>query len=157
MKIAASFALAVLAASCASFVHAFDAYHMLCLVNEERENAGLRPLGMSQQLIDSAQDHCEWQARESSMSHYEENGSTPQDRIDDAGSTLSGVAENIAFGYSTEEECMSYWMDSDGHRRNILGDYTIFGAAVSYSGGKVPYYTQDFGNDGQDHDPPTCS
>ncbi|RKP04534.1 hypothetical protein THASP1DRAFT_33691 [Thamnocephalis sphaerospora] len=40
---------------------------------------------------------------------------------------------------------MKNWMQSPGHRRNILGSFVHFGSAVAYSQSQVPYYTQDFG------------
>jgi hypothetical protein len=55
------------------------------------------------------------------------------------------------------DEVMQVWMNSPGHRENILNpQYTMFGSAVSYSG-STPYYTQDFGTDGQAaRNVPTC-
>jgi hypothetical protein len=131
----------------AALIQAYDNNLMLCLVNQERARYGLSALGPNAALDNSAQEHSDDQAYMRSMTHDGSDGSSPSDRIEAAGYDWRGVAENVAYGYGDEEECMQEWMQSPGHRENILGDYTHFGSAVGYSG-STPYYTQDFGNDG---------
>lgn len=135
---------AIFALSLTGLIEAYDPVKMLCLVNQQRQRAGRKPLGMSKALENAAQKHSDDQARMRSMTHTGSDGSSPGDRVSRAGYNWNGVAENVAYGYSDEEECMRQWMNSPGHRENILGDYTHFGSAVSKSGG-TPYYTQDFG------------
>jgi len=142
----------VLAAS----VYAFDEVTMLCLVNEERDRYGLDSLGLDDRLNDSAYEHSNDQANMRSMTHDGSDGSSPGDRVQYAGYNWQGVAENVAYGYSDEEECMNNWMNSPGHRDNILGDYTHFGCGVGYTSRGVPYYTQDFASDGRRHNYPVC-
>jgi hypothetical protein len=140
----------------AALINAYDPVKMLCLVNEQRARSGLQPLGMSNQLENAAQQHSDDQARMRSMTHNGSDGSSPGDRVERAGYNWRSVAENVAYGYGDEEECMKEWMNSPGHRENILGrDYTHFGSAVGYAG-STPYYTQDFGGDGQKHNFPEC-
>jgi len=140
----------------AALIKAYDPVKMLCLVNSERSRSGLSPLGLSNQLQNSAQEHSEDQAQMRSMTHDGSDGSSPGERVERAGYKWNAVAENVAYGYGDEEECMKEWMNSPGHRENILGpDYTHFGSAVGYSG-STPYYTQDFGGDGQRHNFPEC-
>jgi hypothetical protein len=140
----------------AGLINAYDPVKMLCLVNKERTRSGLKPLGMSQQLQNAAQKHSNDQARMRSMTHSGSDGSSPGDRVERAGYNWRSVAENVAYGYGDEEECMRQWMNSSGHRKNILGrDYTHFGSAVGYAG-STPYYTQDFGGDGKSHNFPEC-
>jgi len=82
------------------------------------------------------------------MSHDGSDGSSPGQRCERAGFKWNSVAENVAYGYKDETTCMKEWMQSPGHRANILSSKnTMFGSAVAYGGG-TPYYTQDFGNDG---------
>jgi len=137
------------------FAYAYDNAKMLCLVNKQRAAAGLSPLGLSARLTQAAQGHSDDQARMRLMSHSGSDGSKPGVRIQSAGYQWQAVAENVAFGYGDEEKCMKEWMNSPGHRQNILGPYTHFGSAVAYSG-STPYYTQDFGADGDDGDFPMC-
>lgn len=152
MKTITALAASLLLLSVVS-VHAFDAGHMLCLVNQERANAGRPNLGLDERLNAAAQEHCNYQAAKGVMSHG--STSTPGERMTRHGFDWQTCAENISFGQSSEEECMKEWMASPGHRENILGDFTHFGAAVSYDG-PTPYFTQDFASDGQEHDFPLC-
>ena len=55
------------------------------------------------------------------------------------------VAENVAYNYNTPEAVLKAWLASDGHKRNIEGDYTHFGLAIkldTVNGRK--YYTNIF-------------
>jgi len=107
------------------------------------------------QLTEAAQQHSQDQASMNSMSHDGSDGSQPGQRVQQAGYQWQAVAENVAYGYGDEEQCMQEWMNSPGHRENILGPYTHFGSAVAYSG-STPYYTQDFGADGDGGNFPVC-
>jgi len=125
-----------------------DLTKMLCLVNAERSKNGLKPLGMDSRLNNASKNQSTYMARKRRMSHSGEGGSSPGDRVKKFGVKWKSVAENVAEGYTSIEKTMKAWMDSPGHRRNILGkDYTMFGSSVVKSGGKA-YYTQDFANDG---------
>jgi hypothetical protein len=140
----------------AALINAYDPVKMLCLVNQQRSRSGLSPLGMSTQLENAAKEHSDDQAGMRSMTHDGSDGSSPGDRVERSGYDWRSVAENVAYGYGDEEECMQEWMNSPGHRENILGqDYTHFGSAVGYAG-STPYYTQDFGGDGKNHNFPEC-
>jgi hypothetical protein len=111
---------------------------------------------MSKQLENASKKHSDDQARMRSMTHNGSDGSSPGDRVERAGYNWRSVAENVAYGYGDEEECMKEWMNSSGHRKNIMGSgYTHFGSAVAYAG-STPYYTQDFGGDGGSHNFPEC-
>jgi hypothetical protein len=141
----------------AASVYGFSEETMLCLVNEERGRYGLRNLGIDDRLNYAAAEHSEYQARKNKMTHNGSGGSSPADRVDEAGYRWQSVAENVAYGYQDEEECMTNWMNSPGHRKNILGSsYTHFGCGVAYSRSNVPYYTQDFGSDGSGGRYPEC-
>jgi uncharacterized protein YkwD len=122
---------------------------LLCLVNKERSAQGLSPLGLDPRLVQSSQVHSNDQARRRTMTHDGEDGSTPGRRVTKQGLNWRAVGENVAYGYRDMYVTMKEWMDSPGHRANILnGRYTMFGGAVAYNG-KTPYYTQDFAFDGQ--------
>jgi len=148
-------ALIVGALASVQLADAFDAGHMLCLVNKERSQAGMPNLGLDERLNQAAQEHCNFQASVGSMTHDGGDGESPGQRMTKFGFEWQSCAENISFGQTSEEECMEKWMESPGHRENILGDFTHFGAAVGYNG-DTPYFTQDFASDGQHHDFPEC-
>jgi hypothetical protein len=150
-------ALLLAAALLASSVAAYSTTTMLCLVNEERARRGLRPLGIDSRLDIAAQQHADWQARNNVMSHTGASGSDPGTRVEWAGYEWTSVAENLAYGYDDEQATFDQWMNSPGHKANILGrSYTHMGSAVSYTHDGVPYYSQEFASDGGEYDFPMC-
>ncbi|MGW4587984.1 CAP domain-containing protein [Amycolatopsis thermoflava] len=115
---------------------------VLTLVNAERAAAGCGPLGADSRLATAAQKHSDDMSGRGYFSHTTPEGLTFADRIKAAGYPSPG-AENIAKGSTTAEQTMEMWMNSDGHRRNILNcSYTKLGVGVAKSGW---YWTQDFG------------
>jgi len=131
--------------------------YMVCLVNKARAQNGLSALGIDPSLTAAAQEHSNDMARSNNMDHTGSDGSSPGDRCQQEGFNGSAVAENIAFGQSDADSVMQSWLQSPGHRENIMNpEYTMMGSAVSNSG-STPYYTQDFGCDGKAvRNVPTC-
>jgi uncharacterized protein YkwD len=72
--------------------------------------------------------------------HRGVDGSTPADRVTRVGYSYQSVGENVAAGQETAEEVMTGWMDSPGHRRNILGDFEELGAARAEDDDGRPYW-----------------
>ncbi len=125
---------------------------VLELTNAERAKAGLNPLTLNTQLSQAAEDHSDSMANDDFFSHTGADGSSVGDRVQDADYQYSRVGENIAAGQSTAEEVVQGWMDSPGHRANILNaDYTEIGLGYEYLAndtGSVNYnhyWTQVFG------------
>lgn len=56
------------------------------------------------------------------------------------------AGENVAYGYKDIESVVKGWMNSSGHRANILGHYNLTGIAIAYDERHRPYYTQIFAN-----------
>lgn len=54
------------------------------------------------------------------------------------------AGENVAYGYKDIESVVKGWMNSSGHRANILGHYNLTGIAIAYDERHRPYYTQIF-------------
>ncbi|KAI9594528.1 hypothetical protein BDF19DRAFT_414575 [Syncephalis fuscata] len=134
----------------------YDRRIMVCLVNQERVQRGLNALGPNAALDNAAQRHSDDQAKMNTMTHTGSDGSDPSKRVSEAGYDWTSMAENVAYGYPDEQTCMTKWMQSPGHRANILKTgLTHFGSAVGYSG-STPYYTQDFGGDGKTYSFATC-
>jgi uncharacterized protein YkwD len=71
-------------------------------------------------LANAAQGHAEDLLRRSYYDHRSPEGGTPMSRARAAGFTGRSIAENIAKGLFTPVETVNRWMDSSGHRRNIL-------------------------------------
>ncbi|MFJ7200073.1 MULTISPECIES: CAP domain-containing protein [unclassified Streptomyces] len=117
---------------------------VLALVNQERAKVGCSPLTARASLASLAQDFSEDMAARGFFDHTDPDGRTPWDRASKAG--VQGLAaENIARGQADARAVMDSWMNSDGHRANILNcDYKTLGVGVHYGSGG-PWWTQDFG------------
>lgn len=90
------------------------------LTNQERSKAGLQALTFEHRLATAAEKHSQDMALQDYFSHQQPNGGTPGDRITATGYQWSSYAENIAAGMSTPEAVVAGWMNSPGHRGNIL-------------------------------------
>jgi uncharacterized protein YkwD len=117
---------------------------ILSLVNEQRATAGCKALTASSSLDQLAQNFSDEMAARGFFDHTDPDGKDPWDRAKALGiSNLGG--ENIARGQADAKAVMEAWMNSPGHRANILNcDYTTLGVGIHYGTGG-PWWTQDFG------------
>jgi uncharacterized protein YkwD len=117
---------------------------ILSLVNDQRATAGCSPLTASSSLDRLAQAFSEDMAARDFFDHTDPDGNTPWDRAKKLGITNLG-GENIARGQADAQAVMDAWMNSPGHRANILNcDYKTLGVGIHYGSGG-PWWTQDFG------------
>ncbi|WP_425246832.1 CAP domain-containing protein [Streptomyces sp. NEAU-NA10] len=125
-------------------VEAQAAAEVLALVNEERSKVGCSPLAANSALADLAEKFSEDMAARGFFDHTDPDGASPWDRAKKAGiSDLGG--ENIARGQTDAASVMEAWMNSPGHRANILNcDFKTLGVGVHFGSGG-PWWTQDFG------------
>ena len=115
------------------------------LVNAEREKVGVSTLKINKLLENTAQQHSEDMLENDFFDHTNLNGESPFDRMSKNGINYMSAAENIAYGQSTPEEVMRSWMNSDGHRTNILNaSYTEIGVGIAISDSGTIYWTQNF-------------
>ncbi|MFF9391786.1 CAP domain-containing protein [Streptomyces griseoluteus] len=120
-----------------------DVARIVELVNAERAKAGCSPVALNSTLTKAAQNHSADMAAHNTMSHTGSDGSDPGSRITAAGYQWSAYGENVAYGYSTPEQVMTGWMNSPGHRENILNcSFKEIGVGLAQPGS---YWTQDFG------------
>ena len=126
---------------------------VLELTNQERSKAGLEPLKLNTKLTQTAEEHSDSMAADDFFSHTGVDGSSVGDRASNNGYQYSIVGENIAAGYSTAQQVVTGWMNSPGHRANILNsNYTEIGIGYEFlqnDTGSVNYnhyWTQVFGN-----------
>ena len=119
---------------------------MLAQVNAFRAQYGLVPLLESPLLDQAAQLHSIDQANRATMSHTGSGGTNPGQRIAATGFVARMWAENVAAGYPDVTSVMNGWMNSPGHRANILHpDLREIGmAAVAGANGAI-YWTMDLG------------
>ena len=114
------------------------------LTNAERAEAGCPALRVDQRLVTAARKHSADMAANNYFSHTSQNGDSPWKRMEDAGYPSPG-AENIAKGHATAAAVVQGWMDSPGHRANILNcDLRAIGVGRA-SGPGGPLWTQNFG------------
>ena len=92
---------------------------VLDLTNVERAKAGCPALQMDSRLQQAAQGHSQDMADKDYFAHNDPDGTTPWDRAEAAGYP-NPSGENIAMGYPTPAKVMEAWMNSPGHRANIL-------------------------------------
>ena len=131
----------------------------LCVLNADRARSGLRPLRLNHRLSLAARRHSRAMAARHFFSHDSLNGSSFLDRIRRTG-YLSGahswtVGENIAYGsgrLQTPRAIGRAWMNSPGHRANILSrSFRSIGIGIAAGtpfGGGGATYTTDFGRRG---------
>ena len=114
--------------------------------NRERANRALPALTTDSRLEAAASRHAADMASRRRMSHTGGDRSSPFQRMKAEGYQYHRAAENIAAGTFTLETLMKAWMNSPGHRRNILGPYTQVGASFANSEGGTSYWCVTFGD-----------
>ena len=139
------------------------------LVNYERTSRGLRALSLDYRISDIAREHSSDMIYRNFFDHENPSGEDPTDRANNVGYFCrkdyglyytEGLGENIAMtpiysdvlgcGSTTNLESLAEcivdgWMESPGHRKNILTEtYTLEGIGVTYSSDNKAYSTQDF-------------
>ena len=109
---------------------------VLKLVNQERKKAGVSPLTLSDKLTSIANTKAKDMADKGYFSHQSPTYGSPFDMLKQFGVSYSYAGENIAAGQKTAEEVMNSWMNSSGHKANILNkNYTQLGVGF-YRGGE---------------------
>ncbi|WP_328493720.1 CAP domain-containing protein [Streptomyces sp. NBC_00414] len=117
---------------------------VLSLVNDERAKAGCSPVTASSSLASLAEAFSEDMAARDFFDHTDPDGASPWDRAEKLGVANLG-GENIARGQADAAAVMEAWMNSPGHRANILNcDFKTLGVGAHFASGG-PWWTQDFG------------
>jgi uncharacterized protein YkwD len=119
---------------------------VLRLVNAARTGSGCAALSTNSALTRAAREHSSDMARNGYFSHTSLDGRTAADRIRAAGYAGRITGENIAAGQTTAKSAMDAWMESPGHRANILNcGYRHIGIGHVTGGPYGHYWTQNFG------------
>ncbi len=115
---------------------------LVTLINDYRVSQGLNALQVINHISYKSQEHNEYMITNNVVNHdYFEQRANNIIHVLGA----ERVGENIAYNYVTAESAMQAWLNSPGHKANILGDYTHFGISVTVNpetGRK--YYTNMF-------------
>ncbi|WP_434599608.1 CAP domain-containing protein [Streptomyces sp. A5-4] len=121
------------------------AQQVTALVNTERGKKGCGSVSQNSRLDTAGQRHSEDMAARDYFDHTSPDGRGPGERVTAAGYTWSTYGENIARGQQTPAAVMQGWMDSPGHRANILNcSFKEIGLGV-HNGSGGPWWTQVFG------------
>lgn len=116
------------------------AQRVLDLSNAERSRAGAPALSLHPQLTAAAQHHSDLMMQHNQMTHQLSGEPEMGDRISQAGYRWGGVAENVAHGQTSPEDVLSSWMNSPGHRKNLLNpEYQHLGVGFANN-----FWTQKF-------------
>lgn len=121
---------------------------VLKLTNEFRQENGLKPLVIDWNLDKAADLHSKDMAEKDYFSHTGQDGSRPWQRAQREGYETRFVGENIAAGYRTAEDVVDGWINSPGHRANMLNkDYNEIGIGYFKEANDRygTYWTQKFG------------
>jgi uncharacterized protein YkwD len=125
------------------------------LVNQQRAANGLAPLSVSSQLTAAASHHdgdmanLSYAVGNAAAMQHDLNGvplSTMDDRLMYVGYDYASFGENIAYGFTSAQDVVNAWMNSPGHRANILNPgYAETGVSVRTGANGALYFTQEFG------------
>lgn len=106
---------------------------IIALTNQFRQQNGLPPVSFNSRLTSAAQTHTQNMALQDFVSHTGADGSSSGQRVSATGYSWSVVAENIAAGYLTAADVVKGWIDSPGHRENLLNrDVTEIGVGYYF-------------------------
>jgi uncharacterized YkwD family protein len=118
---------------------------ILNLVNDERKKQGLNPLVLNHTLNGVAMEKAFDMKEKNYFSHESPTYGSPFEMLQHFGVKYSYAGENIAAGQKTSEQVMNDWMNSSGHRANILNkNYTELGVGYVDGGSKGTYWVQIF-------------
>jgi uncharacterized protein YkwD len=121
-----------------------DEQALLDLTNKARQKEGLRPLKANAKLFEAARKHSANMARQQHLSHTLD-GKNVGDRLREVRYRGFGWGENVATGQSTPSEAIETWLDSPGHRKNMLSrSYREIGLGIAKDEDGGLYWTQVF-------------
>jgi uncharacterized protein YkwD len=146
----------LLALAPAAPVAADTAQSVLASINSVRAKAGCGPLKLNKALMAAADGHARNMAEQDFFSHKDKSGRGITGRVRNQGYRYGLVAENIAAGQESPNEAVQAWLDSPGHRKNILNcKFRDTGIAMVYQPDDKPlrgqrmslryYWVQVFG------------
>ncbi|MCA0746531.1 sporulation protein, partial [Clostridioides difficile] len=123
----------------------FSAYQkeVVDLVNIERAKAGLNPLTLDSSISNVATKKSQDMIDNNYFSHNSPTYGSPFDMLKKFGISYKTAGENIAMGQKTPKEVVNAWMNSEGHRKNIMNpNFSKIGVGVAQKSGGSIYWTQ---------------
>lgn len=114
------------------------------LTNSVRYQRNLKALKYSKKATISSIKHSQDMMKKKYFDHTNKENKSPFDRMKKEGIVYMSAGENIAAGQTSAIYAHEAWMNSEGHRKNILGNYKNIGVGVAFGGHYNIYYTQNF-------------
>ncbi|GAA4299607.1 CAP domain-containing protein [Aestuariibaculum suncheonense] len=114
---------------------------ILELLNEHRSSLGLSPLSDMAIVKSVAYTHTDYMVDNNEVSHA---NFFKRSEYLKANAGASKVSENVAYGYSSAESVVKAWLNSEGHRATIEGDFTNFDISAEVNAEGRWYYTNIF-------------
>ncbi|WP_315168049.1 CAP domain-containing protein [Metaclostridioides mangenotii] len=115
------------------------------LVNVERSKAGLSPLTLDSEISSVATKKSQDMIDNNYFDHNSPTYGSPFDMMKKFGISYKTAGENIAMGQKSPKEVVNAWMNSEGHRKNILNaNFSKIGIGVAQKGNGAIYWTQMF-------------
>jgi len=118
-----------------------DETEVMTLVNNYRQSIGLNTLAEIDYISYKSEEHNEYMITTNSVNH-----NFFADRATNLMQVLgaTNVSENLAYSYSTAQSAFNAWMNSEGHKANIEGNFTHFGVSIRTNAEGKKYYTNIF-------------
>ena len=127
-----------------SQLNAFE-QEVVNLTNQERAKNGLAPLKANVELSIVARTKSQDMINKNYFDHQSPTYGSPFDMMKNFGISYRTAGENIAKGQRTAQQVVNGWMNSEGHRKNILNaNYTEIGVGYATSANGTPHWTQMF-------------
>lgn len=114
---------------------------ILELINDYRLNEGLSPLNNLGIIKSTAYSHTDYMITQNNVSH-DNFFQRKSYLVNNAGANT--VSENVAYGFTSAESVVNAWINSEGHRNNIVGNYTDFEVSAEQDAEGQWYYTNIF-------------
>lgn len=131
--------------SAASGTYAEFQNQVVQLVNQERTSRGLKALSVDSALTQTATLKSQDMAKLGYFDHTSPTYGSPFDMMKQFGISYRTAGENIAMGQTSPQQVMSAWMNSEGHRANILNSsFTKIGVGIARNSSGQYYWTQQF-------------
>ena len=125
----------------------FSSYQqqVLDLVNAERTKRGISALTLDSNLSNVATKKSQDMVNKNYFDHTSPTYGSPFDMMKQFGISYRTAGENIAKGQKTPQEVVTAWMNSEGHRKNILNpNFTNLGVGIAKDSKGTTYWTQMF-------------
>jgi uncharacterized protein YkwD len=124
-----------------TYTHDATELELLDLVNAYRVENGLNALQIIQHISYKSEEHNNYMIATNTVSH--DNFSSRKANLEQVVGAVR-VGENVAYGFSTPQATLNAWIASEGHRVNLLGNYTHYGLSIRENADGRKYYTNIF-------------